>query len=229
MSLVCLPSNDTGALPYASLSTIKAQLGITDAAQDASLTALLTQASALVDTYCGRQLGYATYSETFRLAPFDSRFALLLSRLPVVNVSGLIIDGTDFAQIVDTLDWDAAAGLLYPFPGVGVWGSSLGCGSTTRITVIYDAGYVVDGMDVPDPDSGDGATLPVTLPPEIALATLATARALYHAPGRGDPMIRSESAQGVGSVSYLDPDTATGGLPPDAAAALAGYRRIGLA
>lgn len=208
--------------PYASLDVLKSQLGITGSDQDAALTSVLVQASALVDSYCGRALACADYSETIRLRAWDAPRALILSRRPVVAVTGLMIGDADMLDddAID-LDLDADAGLLYPPLGSVTWGP---CACDHRITVIYRAGYIVA-----DGQQDDGAVIPATLPPEITFATLSAARALYHAPGRGDPMIRSESAQGVGSVSYLDPDAVTGGLPPDAAAALARFRRAGIA
>jgi len=72
----------------------------------------------------------------------------------------------------------------------------------------------------------DENLLPVTLPADIRQAVLLTARSFYAAQDR-DPLLKSESEQGVGSTSWALPDATTGGLPGNAAAFLYRYLSAG--
>ena len=62
-----------------------------------------------------------------------------------------------------------------------------------------------------------------TLPADIRRACIQLVASLYGARGR-DLMVRSESAQDVGQVSYLDPRAGMEALPPQVAGLLAPYR-----
>lgn len=216
--------------PYtlADVATLQAELGGTAD----GLAGYLQQATALIETFISRPLGKADYLDTFRLNG-HARRSLTLGRFPVLSVASLSIDGADWA--LDSLDLDPNSGLLYP-PGFGC-GAGAGDGLSTcgyalastpawcgyRITVGYSAGYVLPGMV----DDDGGAQLPPTLPADLVRACLDTAKALYHARDR-DPLVRSETEQGIGSTSWLDPDAAAGGLPRNVAAMLGSYRRVGL-
>jgi hypothetical protein len=82
-----------------------------------------------------------------------------------------------------------------------------------KVTVVYVAGYLLPGQD--------GANLPA----DITRATIITAAAMFEAIGR-DPLLRSESTDGVTAASYLDPRANAGGVPPQAENLLSNYREI---
>lgn len=191
---------------------LRAELGTS--VSDGDLTGLLVQATGLIEAYLFRPLLMADYLDVFRF-PGDVRPMLVQAR-PVMAVAGIKINGVDLD--LDGLDIDLAAGIIYP-PACGFSGC---CYGPNRVSITYTAGFVVAGMK-----DGDGTPLPPTLPSHIERACLDTAKAIYHA-GDRDPLVRSESEQGIGSTSYLDPDPSNGGLPASAAAMLAPWRGSGI-
>jgi hypothetical protein len=91
-------------------------------------------------------------------------------------------------------------------------GPGYGGGLGSRIQVTYDGGYLLPGQTGRD------------LPYEIERACIDVVLALWYRAGRGDPMIRSESIDGIGSTSYLDPAAGAGAaMPPTALAALSPF------
>lgn len=188
---------------YASLDVFKAQIGVTDDSQDAVLLTHLQTASAMVDAYVNYPLAAAEWSETFRTHNVCRRTAHLASRIyltrkPVLNISSIMVDQQ--TVMVDVLDVDVGAAVIY-LPDHMM--------SARRITVVYRAGYALPGdIDAPP------------LPPVVTAAVLTLARGIFFSPARGDPGVRSQTAQGVGSVSYLDPTAGTGGMPQDVADSL---------
>ena len=190
------------------LAMLKAELGSTITASDDALCAYIAQASRLISSYCDRIFARAQWEEVYRLR-MSRRRSLLLSQRPVVEIESLFLDGLQLD--VTALDCDTESGILHPprlHQACEHWHAN-------RIAVVYTAGYLLPGQDQRD------------LPDDVERACLITARGLYFAPERGDPLIRSESEQGVGGTSYLDPIAANGGLPADAAAMLAGYMSAG--
>lgn len=169
---------------------------------DQRLLGLIDQASSLIGDYLGRELARATVRETFRLDWSDDGLApLFLARTPVATISALVDGGA--ALDVSSLDFDPASGLLHR------------CRQSHVTVVTYDGGYVLPGQ--PNRD----------LPASIERACIDTVVALWHRAGRGDPMIRSESVEGIGATSYLDPASGSAAaLPPTAVAILEGYRRL---
>lgn len=186
----------------ATLAAVKAELAITDDAQDSHLGDLLDQASAAIAVYCSRVFGLEAVQETFRWAgPAET---LVLARVPVVSIASVTEDGTALAA--EDYEVDEGAGLLYRLRGDY---RSRWC--ARKVVVSYSAGWLLP--------EDEGANLPA----DVTRACLLTVSAWWHARGR-DPMLRSESDQSIGAVSYIA-TADMGGLPPQAQALLAPYRQ----
>lgn len=180
------------------LSALKAMLGITASADDGALTLALGRASAAVETYCDRVFGRGAVMETL-----DTRSgrAPLLRQPPVLSLTSVSLSGA--AQLV--ADYSAnRAGVM-----------SLSGGAPEPLppgyyVVAYTGGYILPGAAGAD------------LPADVEQAALTTAAAFYTA-GARDPMLRSETTEGVGSISWIaNGDMAA--VPPQVAALLDGHR-----
>lgn len=168
------------------------------------LPALLAQASSAIAAHCGRVWGRETVQEVFRLDRVPAN-PLPLARWPVAGVPVVTEDG---AALAAGTDWelDGPAGLLWRLGGDArtPW-------RCNKVVVAYTAGWLLPGQDGRD------------LPEAVERACLLAVAAAWHAAGR-DPALRSESTEGVGSASYLDPREGAGGLPAAAAELLAPFR-----
>lgn len=173
----------------------------------AAVLSLLDQASAAVESWCGRTFARETVSETFRLDA--ATLPLILGRHPIVAVTGVTEDGV--AVVSGDREFDPASGLLWRLSADTriAWPAS-------KIIVAYSAGYLLPGETGRD------------LPHDIERAALIVAAGLFAARGR-DPLLRSESVDGVSAASWLDPRAGAGGMPAQAAELLAPWRnwRVG--
>jgi hypothetical protein len=186
------------------LAAVKAELGIFGSAENAALDLLRDSASAAIASWCGRVLAEEVVQQLWR--PICWAEVLILRRRPVTAISSITEDGV--AVAAGDRELDADAGML--------WRLSSDARSTWRASKIvasYTAGYRV-------PDQQDP-----TLPADIQRAAVLTVAAMYHARGR-DPSLRSESSEGVGSRSWLDPRSGMEALTPQVAGLLAPYREI---
>lgn len=183
------------------LAAVKLELGISGSGSDAELGQRIAQASAAIESYCGRVFARETVQEVFRGVAADQ---LMLARFPVASITSVTVGDV----VLDVADYelDADAGLLWPLSGDvrSVW-----CAS--KITVLYVAGYIL-------PD-----TASPTLPADIQRACIIASASSHLDKGR-NPSIRSEGAQGVGQISFLDPRAGMEQFPPQVAAFLAPYR-----
>lgn len=191
------------------LTTLKAELGVTGSASDDRLTRLITQVSASIETFLDRRLERRSVTDTFATA---SR-ALYLSAYPVIGTPVVTDSGTVLTSDQYLLDDDN--GIIVPaWYGVG-YGSPCGYrwwGITT--SVVYTGGYIL-----PDDDDSD-------LPGDIERACIDLAARYFHGGGR-DPALRSETVPGVieQSWSAVDSIQTLGGLPLDVAGSLSRYQR----
>lgn len=180
------------------LAAAQRELGLAVGADTIGLSDLIAQASSACATWCGRPEGFgrATLRQTERLAA--ARDVLILDRDLVPAVSAVTEAGVALAGAGYELD----GSLLYRLDGTDriLWPAR------TTVEITYQAGF--------DP-----------IPADIERACLVVVQALYSARAR-DPMLRSESVDGVASYSYLDPRAGMEGLPPQAAALLAPWRRL---
>ena len=219
MLVVVTPATSTA---LTTVDSLKAELGLSGDAQDARLGELIDQASSLVAEYCDIPLarfGRQALLETFRLEPGRPRDALILSVGPAFGVTAVTEGDVALVPAVD-VELDGEAGML----------ARLRCDTVVawcarKVIVAYTAGWILPGDDAyPD------ATIADRLPKAIERATLETAKALWFGSGATarDPLLRSESTQGVGSTTWQDGGGASGGVPPAAAAMLGDYRQVGI-
>jgi hypothetical protein len=184
------------------LASARAELDLTPPENPGYLQAQVNAASAAIASWCGRVFSRETVQEVFRpeayLAP------LILARTPVVSIASVVEDGVTLPST--EYEVEGESGLLWRLSDDARvdW-------RARKITIIYTAGYLL-------PEQAGR-----TLPHDIQRACILMVAAQYNAKGR-DPMLRSESAQDVGQVSYLDPRAGMEGMPPQAAALLAPYR-----
>lgn len=181
------------------LDAVKAELGLAGSDQDAYAAGLIDQASAAIAAWCGRSFAVEGIRETFHLDASDT--LLLLSRWPVVEVTSVTVNGLEDSPGRAEVE----AGLLYRLDANGCrmsWPPG-------RIRVEYHAGYIL-----PDDEKR-------TLPADVERAALSMVKSWFFARG-SNPMVRSESVEGISSVSYFDP--ARAGLTVEAEALLSAYR-----
>ncbi len=187
------------------LAAVKAELGISTTTFDVDLAGRIVQASAAIESYCSCAFPRETVQEVFR--PERPISALLLSRSPVSSITSIaagaatLVDGTDFEA-------DLKAGIVFR-----LCSDERYAWRDRKITVVYAAGYILPG------NAGEN------LPSDIQRACILTVASAHLGRGR-DAMIRSESAQDVGLVSYLDPRAEALGLPPQAAAMLKPHQAV---
>ncbi|MDO9712452.1 hypothetical protein [Paracraurococcus lichenis] len=186
------------------LATLKAELGVTDAASDTYLADLITQVSGTCASFCGRPgWGRETVRQIERLAGW--RDCIFLERDLVPSISS--VTAADTALVAD-VDYELDGSLLYRLSGDRrvAWS----CG---RVVIEYAAGYPLLGG----------------LPYDLERAALDLCKAWWSAKGR-DPQVRSLKVLNEIETAYFDPDKvqSIGGLPIDIAARLQPYRAVAL-
>ncbi|UPY35501.1 hypothetical protein [Sediminicoccus sp. KRV36] len=188
------------------LAAVKMELGLTVTTYDAELAVRIAQASTAIESYCQRVFVRETIQELFRPeAPLRN---LILSRRPIASITSIVADGTTLVSGTD-FEVDQRAALIHRLVSDQrtYW-------SERKITVVYISGYIL-------PDVGSG----VDLPADIQRACILAVASAHLGRGR-DAMVRSESAQDVGLVSYLDPRAEALGLPPQVAGMLQPYVQV---
>lgn len=179
----------------------RTMLGLT-AGDDDMLAIAIPQVSQMVVDHCRRPFSVETVREVFR---DPSRHGVLLARAPVTSF--LTVTEGETALAVDQYEYDASTGTLHHLSGACrvCWYAPL--------RVEYVAGYSLPA------DTGTW-----TLPAAIERATLLLIGTFLSARDR-DPLVRSETVDGIGSTSWWIPHTSS--LPsPEAEGLLAPYRRI---
>ncbi len=186
------------------LATVKAELGITGTDDDAYLETLIEQASASIETFCGRSFASASQAQTFRLDRWRER--LMLDRTPVASVASVVLNGTTLDGAAVEVE-SPGAGFLLRVDGNGC---SLGW-PAGRVVVTYTAGYA-------------------STPADVERCCIDLVKLSYFARGR-DPVLRSEKILDVIDQSWFDPDKVEmrGGLPADIADRLDAYRMVTIA
>jgi hypothetical protein len=166
---------------------------------------LVGLASSAVSRHCNRVFG----RERLREAVRPGAGQLILSRRPVFQLHSVTGDGN--LVELDGVELDGEAGLLGRLDAAGdacAWWNR-------RVIVEYSAGWAMPGTPGRD------------LPEDIEQACLLMIADAVAGEGR-DPRLRSESTEGVGSTSWLDPRPGQEQLPPQAAGLLRPYRRIAI-
>ena len=185
-----------------SLETLKLALGISDASEDAQLSAAITHWSLIIADDVSRVFGRQTVIETFKLGRRDGVLGLeaplMLAHAPVEAVDSVAVDG----GAVTEYDLD---------PGMGaIWFHTAVC--PLAVAVEYTAGY-----DLPD-DS------PAKLQ-QAVIESVRDSRAMQSssATGQGVRVIQHGDLQ----VGYYDSADAAqaGSLSDSVKTSIASYRR----
>ena len=168
------------------------------AGQTAGLQELIGQASDMCARFCRRDEGFgrATVAQTERDV---ARARIVLARDINPSITSVVESGTTLAAS----DYELDGSLLYRLSN-----DTRTAWSAAKVVITYSAGY----------------TLLTDTPQDLERACLVTLAAIHAARGR-DPRLRSETADGVGSVAYLDPRAGAEALPVEAAALLMPYRK----
>lgn len=179
----------------------KTDQGITVDTDDAKIALFITQASAVIASYCNRIFSQETISEQFRNVHSDT---LILARFPVASITLVTECGTD----LDATDYevDPDTGLLSR-----LCGDCLSFWCASKVVAKYVCGYSV-------------------IPSDIKRACMDLVRYNRIKASR-DPMLKSLELPGVSVESYwigAAPGQSYNGIPPDTAALLDGYtaRRV---
>lgn len=207
------------------VAAAKAELGLTDSSEDATLSALVDRASAVIAAHCGRVFGRETVSETFRRnwvpglgvnahvglfgTPFDSRLQqpLVLQRpghrtapttLQSVTENGVPLDPAADYEI------DQAPGLVYRLRnGLRSWWG------VPVVVVTYAVGWALPNDPGPN------------LPADIEGACLSLVRSAYFARGR-DPNVALDMLNGD-RTQFWDRSVSAFAVDEALAASLADY------
>jgi hypothetical protein len=184
---------------------VKDELGITVTTYDTLLDTKIAEVSDEIAAFCGRDFGLTAVTETLRRWCWTED--IILARWPVVAISALSEAGT----ALTSSDWflDTPGGVLRRLNTDGtlsVWRSG-------DIVVSYTYGWLLPGQSNRN------------LPFDVEAAAVDQVKASWFARKR-DPVIRSETADGVGSQSFQigsigGPET--GALQPDVARRLERY------
>lgn len=189
-----------------SLESIKAELGIEDTESDTLLTRMIREASAAVESYCGRVFALQEYRQDVRLSA--SGQTLILRQWPIVAVDSVTESGVELTEDV-SFEVDGEKGFLHRIAGTSraCWSA---CG---KIRVEYTAGYILPG------DTGDD------LPADVERAAAELVKLRWFSRDR-DPTIARESVPEVYDVTFAGGRAGeqAGAMPPAIAAALDAYR-----
>ena len=188
------------------IETVRARLKLSGSVDDDTIGGWIDAASEDIANYCERVFARETLRETFLRGAFADR-PVRLARMPA-EIRGVTLDGRLLEGAAWYLDPDGTLSALQS--------GDLACWQGARLVVEYDAGWILPGQE--------GRTLPRGV--EEACLTLVAAAVASS--GR-DPLIRSESVEGVGSTSYTDYRSGAGGLPLQVAERLARYVRYSVA
>lgn len=187
------------------VATLKTELSISGSDQDTALAALIAQASAAIESYCNRQFGHRTVTDTLRNRA--RREALVLSVIPVTGVTAVTESGTALEASDYELD-SAKSGLLFRLDS----NDNLTCWAAAKIVIGYTAGYILPGTD--------GANLPA----DVERACIDLCVRTYHATGR-DAALTSEELPGVIKQTF---STTTETLSEDILCRINPYRLVSL-
>lgn len=177
---------------------VKTDLGITGAAQDAKIDALLIPACTLVEAYCGTVVAQRTVTERLQLE--DACSALTLRYAPAISLTSLEFDG--IAQTVGDFRLAKSTAIVRHTLGTAF-------GAEGDWVVVYTAGFA-------------------TVPAPIKQATLDLVRHLLSVSARDETLRRESVADvGETEYADTAVSLVTGAngakVPPSVANALANY------
>ncbi len=198
MAFLAITTAPTNIL-FASLADVKADLGITDSANDAVLLRMIKQTSAeMVTAACRRE---QSLGNPFARAEYTEKASgsgdqiLQLARYPIVEIDTVLLDGV--TPVTDYEVYSADAGQLWREAGWDMddapeWmltARRSGRRGPALYTVTYTAGYLMWDEA--------GAAVGVNLPHDIQSVCIEFAKEKYYARAR-DKELRSRT---VGEVS----------------------------
>ena len=198
------------------LATVKDDWQITITTDDPYLTRAITRCSRAAANFCNRTFAIETVQDLLTMsqdkwpgAVIERPDLIQLTRWPIVAVTSVTVDGTTLVEGTDFLT-DQTNGQLQRLNAYG----SMRAWTGKTITIIYSAGYVLPGQAA--------VTGAQNLPDDI---TDAVSRMVYTriAERQRDPLVKSETIEGVGSTTYIVPN-ADGNLSPDVVDILDNYR-----
>jgi hypothetical protein len=191
------------------LSRVKAELNITDSANDTLLNAKIDEASSDAEASLGFTVPRATVAETFwHSETMEWPEYLVLNRTPVVSIDSVVLDG-------DTVDasmyrYDVETGQVYALTSTGYPWRWLFYKS---IIVNYTGGYLLPGEA--------NRNLPVG----IEGAVVDMVQSFWLAKGR-DPLLKRVDIPGLVSREWWVGSVGEAGeLPPGIVTKLAPFRR----
>lgn len=152
---------------------------------DAVLERMIDVVSSAIETYCNRIFARETVRETFDCVSGAEN--VMLDRWPVKSVTSTSLNG----EVLDPTLYQVDRGFLYQLNDEGrrtFWGGG-------PFIVDYIGGYAL-----PEDADQDGEKIP----PAIQNAVASEISARLALKGR-DPLVRSESEDGVGSTTYFGP------------------------
>lgn len=181
------------AARLATVAALRAELGDEAAGKsDEALGALLDQASDQIARYCNRVFGRQTIAQTIRTdeAPTE----ILLAAVPVASIASVIEDGATIAAAAYEVDRDTGALSRLDNDRPAAW-------LAAKTVVTFTAGWFLPGEASAD------------LPASVQRAAVLLAAADAYGRGR-DPWVKSESVEGVGSMSLVMPSAGAAWMPP---------------
>ncbi len=211
-----------------------------DAARDALVAALITQASAAILRFCRRRsFARQTYLETI---DGYGQQTMILSETPIVGsvAAGGVVTAavrdlnklgdevTDYAVrdfeaglLFRDLSWDLSAEMGSPFRDWPIPDSAV-----QPYSVTYDAGYCLPGQSQwsqnPNPDSYDQMNAQA-LPSDVERAAIITVQDWYNRRTQSAQRVTSKSVDGL-RLDYAQP-TAVGEVPTPGVILLSSYVR----
>lgn len=186
--------DDAGTVQLATAAELQAIITALSG-DDAAANLLLQQATALIETLCGRALHEQTIIETFR--PAGSIGRLIIYQWPVSTLTSVVENG----EALTASDYELDGSLLYRLSTDERTTWALG-----KIVVTYTAGYTT-----------------ATCPADLKRACLDIAVNLHAVEGR-DQTMRSINIPDVRQISYRDPSNGGSVVPDNAMRVIDGYR-----
>lgn len=211
------------ATDLALVDSIKVELNITDATQDAFLATLVSQASDIVRAYCGRVFERETVTEKLE---GSGNTELLLTRTPIVSVTSITVNAvavltTEFTiedpdagvLIKHTID-DPPAPVIWETPPFLIRGISRrpSIFGSKNIVIVYVSGYLLPG------ESNR------TLPKDLERATESIVKDLFFNRAVDPRVTFQKTADASEGRAARD----IGSLTPQVSQLLATYRRISI-
>jgi hypothetical protein len=187
------------------INAVRDQVVLPDGVSDIMVGEWIDQASSAISSYCQRSFGRQVLKQTFRGATGD---VLILDAVPISSIQEVRADGS----VVDASGYDVSlgSGLLYRLANDArvPWAAQ-------RVEVTFQAGWILPGAS--------SRNLPFDIERACLLIVSASA-----AGSTRDPMLRSETIEGVGSASWIA-SAEMGSLPPQAEALLRPYSKTVIA